>query len=100
MYGRLQYIFAFELPAIENVTGIPEPKTMFLAGITQCKITRKHRQLDINYYETESKSVDILDIACVQCLVGRVKSEGSTWAIIDRSGALARAVWDEEQGEQ
>ena len=40
----------------------------------------------------------MVDITSVQALVGRVKVQvgGGGWAIIDRSGALARATYEEE----
>ena len=41
--------------------------------------------------------LDIVDITSVQALVGRVKTQvaGGQWAVIDQSGALARAVYDD-----
>jgi hypothetical protein len=39
--------------------------------------------------------LDVVDITCVQCLVGQMK-DGNMWAILDRSGVLARAVHVEE----
>jgi hypothetical protein len=40
----------------------------------------------------------VVDITSVQAIVGRVKVQvgGGGWAIIDRSGALARATYEEE----
>jgi hypothetical protein len=35
--------------------------------------------------------LDVVDVTCLQCLVGRVK-DNNRWAIIDRSGHLVRAV--------
>jgi len=32
-----------------------------------------------------------VDVSSIQCLVGRVK-DGNQWAIVDRSGSLARAA--------
>ena len=53
--------------------------------------------VDIHLY-TQMGTLDIIDITSVQALVGRVKSQvsGGAWAIIDRSGALARAIYEEE----
>ena len=50
---------------------------------------------NVCYYEKTS-FVQVVDMACVQCLVGRfeiVKNRKRMWAIIDRSGGLAQAVW-------
>ncbi|KAK0477207.1 hypothetical protein EDD18DRAFT_1087747, partial [Armillaria luteobubalina] len=44
----------------------------------------------------------VTDITAVQCLVGRVPCGENKWAVIDRSGSLARAVYlgdNEEQAE-
>jgi len=46
--------------------------------------------LDMHFYR-DVGVLDVVDITCLQCLVGRVK-DGARWAIIDRSGRLARAV--------
>ena len=49
------------------------------------------RDLDINFY-TNLGRYEVVDITSIQCLVRRVKDRGQ-WAIIDRSGALARAIY-------
>ncbi|KAI0309125.1 hypothetical protein OF83DRAFT_1072534 [Amylostereum chailletii] len=90
-YGRLQHIFVLNLPA-SNVVGLAQPEIVILAGITSCKVIRKHPKLDIHYYKDESMTEELYDASCVQCVVGRVFDNG-LWAIIDRSGSLSRAVW-------
>jgi hypothetical protein len=37
-----------------------------------------------------------MDLNCVQCLVGRVRLANGNWAILDRSGVLARALYVDE----
>ena len=67
-----------------------------LAAIRQCEVSSTHRKLDIHYY-TRAGPIDVVDISTVQALVGRVK-DIERWAIVDRSGSLARAEFciDEE----
>lgn len=48
--------------------------------------------LDIHFY-SRTGALDVIDITSVQSLIGRVKDTNDDWAIIDRSGALARAQW-------
>ncbi|KAI0057071.1 hypothetical protein BV25DRAFT_1872566 [Artomyces pyxidatus] len=90
-YGRIQHIFSVEMPPCAEL-GLRTSETLFLAGITPCNILASHSQLDIQYYEEESKTEQFVDIDCVQCLVGRVR-DGRRWAVIDRSGALSRALY-------
>lgn len=41
--------------------------------------------------------LEITDITCIQCLVGRIRTlDKKEWAIIDRSGNQARAVFIDE----
>lgn len=57
-------------------------------------------RLDIHPFSKEKDSLEVVDITCVQCLVGRVKYRKDNWAIIDRSGKLARAMYRESDQEQ
>ncbi|KAJ7841816.1 hypothetical protein B0H14DRAFT_3457258 [Mycena olivaceomarginata] len=50
------------------------------------------KRLDVHFY-SRAGAFDIIDITTVQALVGRVKDVSNSWAIIDRSGVLARAQW-------
>jgi hypothetical protein len=91
-YGRLQHLFAVHLPK-ELQVGLEHPTTILLAGITPCNIDSVHETLDIHYYTKESSTERIVDLTCIQCLVGRVQYAENRWAIIDRSGPLSRALW-------
>ncbi|KIJ64977.1 hypothetical protein HYDPIDRAFT_89555 [Hydnomerulius pinastri MD-312] len=97
-YGRLNHILVVTLPPSERL-GTTDPAVHFLAAIETCEIERTREDLDIHYY-TKLGALDMVDITCVQCLVGRVRV-GGQWALIDRSGDLARAIYaageDEEQ---
>lgn len=101
-YGQLSYIFllkfqdhavrhALELSASELDTDV-----IILAAIrtcTLCPADPNLSRLDIHFYSTLG-AMHIIDINSVQCLVGRVKDSETGWALIDRSGSLARAVKD------
>lgn len=53
--------------------------------------------LDLHYYSKMGR-VEVVDLTCVQCVVGRVKDPDTKngWVVIDRSGSLARAVFNQE----
>jgi hypothetical protein len=74
---------------------------IILAAIRSCKLDTtpaELKKLDIHLY-THQGSLNFIDITSVQAVVGRVPHKaGSTWAIIDRSGALARAIFNNEDG--
>ncbi|KIJ70560.1 hypothetical protein HYDPIDRAFT_184816 [Hydnomerulius pinastri MD-312] len=88
-FGRLQHIFVVRLPPTQHLN-IHTPAVHILAGIETCEIQRS-TDLDIHYFNKVG-SLDVVDISCVQCLVGRIPV-ASGWAIVDRSGDLARALY-------
>ena len=99
-YGQLQHIYVVRFSELCQDECVEPKKPIFLAAIHNCKLTTDDPQLvklDIHLY-TQMGTLDIIDITSVQALVGRVKSQvsGGAWAIIDRSGALARAIYEEE----
>jgi hypothetical protein len=81
------------LPATQDLQ-LNEPETIILASIKNCPIKRSN-DLDIHYYQSEEGYTEIVDITTIQCLVGRV-FDRDWWAVIDRSGNLARAEALEE----
>jgi hypothetical protein len=65
-----------------------------LAVIRTCVIDNTDPQLlglDIRFTSNEG-ALDVVDITNLQCLVGRIRDRDK-WAIIDRSGNLARALY-------
>ena len=52
--------------------------------------------LDIHFFSREKQTFDIVDMTSVWCLIGRVKAGGGSQAIIDRSGKLAHAKFEEQ----
>lgn len=95
-YGRLIHIFVVTLPPSERLR-TNEPAVHFLAAIETCEIERSRDDIDAHYY-TKLGSLDMVDVTCIQCLVGRIRVEGG-WAIIDRSGDLARAIYAAQDDE-
>ncbi|KIJ63230.1 hypothetical protein HYDPIDRAFT_92819 [Hydnomerulius pinastri MD-312] len=97
-YGRLQYIFVIRVPAHPSIH-LNHPETIFLAALHPCQLTTTPSRLlslDIHFYSTLSNTLDIVDITCLQCLVGRIPMDGGrSWAIVDRSGDLARATFED-----
>jgi len=97
-YGQLQHIFVVSLPSDAGLR-IPEPTVHILASIKTCKVERSNAALDIHYY-SKLGGLDILDITCIQCVVGRISCVNNSWAVIDRSGDLARAFYVPETGDE
>ncbi|KZV73981.1 hypothetical protein PENSPDRAFT_711539 [Peniophora sp. CONT] len=92
-FGRLHHLFCVKIKA-DPAAGLLEPETVLFAGVTPCKVTNKHDVLDIHVYKDESVTEELVDLDCVMCLVGRMRYLKRYWAIIDRSGSLARAVYE------
>lgn len=93
-YGQLEHIFVVKLAGTPDLAGTPA--TMFFAAIKTCNIVARN-SLDMHYYEKHGRT-EVIDMNCIQCVVGRISDpSGRRWAIIDRSGALARALYMDEQ---
>ena len=92
-YGQIQQFILVRLPATQDLQ-LNEPESIILASIKNCPIKRSN-DLDIHYYRSEEGYTEIVDISTIQCLVGRV-FDCDWWAVIDRSGKLARAEALEE----
>ncbi|KAJ6561862.1 hypothetical protein B0H19DRAFT_943186, partial [Mycena capillaripes] len=94
-FGQLTHIYRIHLPDPSPELQTKKPTTYILAAIRSCVLKPDDRELadlDIHYY-TNQGALDVVDITTVQALVGRVKDSAKSWAIIDRSGDLARADW-------
>ncbi|KAI1796508.1 hypothetical protein LXA43DRAFT_879709 [Ganoderma leucocontextum] len=99
-YGQLEHIIAvhFYTPAALKDLGLgTDPTTFVLAAIRACIVEEglTNEWLDIHYYK-DFGTLDVLDVTCIQCCVGRVPvlhPPGlKRYAIVDRSGSLARAL--------
>jgi hypothetical protein len=92
-FGQLQNIFVIKFPA-SPVLKLESETTLILAAVRTCANPRMKGENDIYYYSREGH-LEVIDMSCVQCLVGRVK-DGNEWAIIDRSDRCARPVFVED----
>lgn len=107
-YGRLDHIFTitfFGLTLNEKKTLGFEPQVntdpeigdvVILAAIRTCKVEKDDPRmtgLNIHFYILMG-ALHFIDITSIQCLVGRVKDGEHGWGIIDRNGALTRAIND------
>ncbi|KAJ7110208.1 hypothetical protein C8R43DRAFT_904512 [Mycena crocata] len=102
-YGQLTHIYKIHFPTACTLLKLQEPTTFILAAIRACVLDAPETQppgLDIHFYSHHGH-LDVIDITSLQVLVGRlrVRDSGEDWAIIDRSGVLARAEWLGEDGE-
>jgi len=102
-YGKLEHIITITLPQGHENPWSSEPANSIVALVYRCILKEDDPRLaglDIHFFSREKQSFDVLDITSVQCLVGRVKT-GNSWAIIDRSGKSAQAVYKaQNDGEQ
>ena len=95
-YGQLQHIYLIQFPNPCEELGLDQASTIILASIRTCILDDPVPQLeclDIKYYSAEG-ATHVIDITSLQCLVGRIRDR-NRWAIIDRSGSLARALYVE-----
>jgi hypothetical protein len=92
-YGQLQHVILVPLAAVPSVG--QEATNIILGVIRSCAIESHHSSLDIHYYSRDGP-LEIVDLSTIQCLVARIKDRGQ-WAIIDRSGTLARPLYTEIQ---
>ena len=92
-FGQLSTILVTELPS-GIIPSITQPKRVVLAIISPRKTTNES-SLGIPYYAEPNKVTPrAVDMNTVMCLVGRIKDRGR-WAIVDRSGDMARAEFVE-----
>ncbi|KAJ7206884.1 hypothetical protein GGX14DRAFT_535429 [Mycena pura] len=97
-YGQLTHIYWVNFPDPGAVLDDDEPATYILAAIRNCVLKADDPELaglDVHFI-ARTGTLDLIDITSVQSLVGRVQDISSDWAIIDRSGALARGEWKGE----
>lgn len=102
-YGKLQHILTIALSDSCKSLQPMGPTDSIFALIHRCDLKQDDPQLaglDIHFFSKERITFDVIDITGVRCLVGRVKAGGNNWAIIDRSGKLARAGYEEPSDEE
>ncbi|RXW13572.1 hypothetical protein EST38_g12282 [Candolleomyces aberdarensis] len=95
-FGQLQFIYLIKAPRMPQL-GITQRTSFALAVINECDNPTPHLSgLDIHLY-SKFQGLDVVDIATVQSLVGRV-NWNRQWAIFARSGELARTTFTEDEG--
>jgi hypothetical protein len=90
-YGQLQNIFVVTLPACPTLQ-LEKPEVFILAGIQTCADVHLGNGMEMPYYK-KLGSYEVVDMSCIQCLVGRVPLGQQQWAIIDRSGTIQRSIY-------
>lgn len=94
-FGQLQHLFSIRFDDGHDL-GFDGPTTIILAAIRNCVLEQQiyPNGLDMHPY-SRTGALHIVNVKNIQCLVGRVLDRGQ-WTIIDRSGSLAWAVFDDE----
>jgi len=67
-FGQLQNIFVIKIPA-SPVLELKETTTLILAAVRTCTNPQRKRENNVYYYSWEG-SLEVIDLNCVQCLVG------------------------------
>ncbi|KAI0052945.1 hypothetical protein FA95DRAFT_1482442 [Auriscalpium vulgare] len=95
-FGQLQHIFVIPIVASPDLR-LQQSETIALALIRQVKtsIRTEDGTPSIPYYAQDGP-LDVVDLQAVQCVVGRV-NDRNEWAVFDRSGPLAQAVFVEDE---
>lgn len=98
-YGQLEAIYSMRFSDDAAIKLLKlDYDLVVLAAVCVCKLLNSQPTdlecLDIHLY-TDMGSLDVVDITTIQALVGRIKDDNNTWAIVDRSGSLSRAVGED-----
>jgi len=97
-YGQLQHLYVVRFLEPCRDIGLENPITLILAAVRTCNLdnTDQLQGLDIRFSRSlNDGALHVVDVTSLQCLVGRIRDRGR-WAIIDRSGQLARALYVED----
>ena len=98
-YGRLESILECVVSASRRL-GTTRDTRYLLVLVTRCKTGGGDASHSlVTYTETETSSV--IDLSCVGAVVGRMRvgQANSRWAILDRSGDLARTIFTDGDDE-
>jgi len=96
-YGRLQHIVGIHFEGPQPELGLKVPTTIMLGAINTCEGSEpdpKLLGLSFQFYKKEREAFRVVDIRCIECLVGRVRDvERNQWAIVDCTGSLVCDVY-------
>jgi hypothetical protein len=96
-YGKLQHIVGIRFESPQPELNLNGPSTIMLGAIKTCEESKpdpKLPGLGFKFYQKEREAFRVVDINCIECLVGRLRDvERKQWAIVDRTGSLVRNVY-------
>ncbi|KAG9090543.1 hypothetical protein FRC06_000997, partial [Ceratobasidium sp. 370] len=87
-YGQVQHVFRLRLPP--KIPGNPgnKPRTLLLALVYEAKTkVQSTYDYEVVSYSGELSKGEVVDVATIQCVVGRVFDQKEWW-IIDRTEDL------------
>jgi len=92
-FGQLLYVVIIPIPKSKELK-TKKPKNICLAVVRQVHaILPNAHGMPIPFY-SKTGSLDPIDINSIQCVVGRIGDWGK-WGLVDRSGPLVHAVFNE-----
>lgn len=96
-YGRLEFILDFVLEASPDLKTQSDRRHL-LALITGCETDGRDATKEPVSYTKMNSFMHAIDLAAVGAVIGRLQygSVSPSWAIVDRSGELARAVFTDD----
>jgi hypothetical protein len=92
-YGRLENIVVVHLSSTAQLV-LDSCSTLILAAIRQCEVNATN-SIGMPFYSKMGR-FEVVDMTCVQCLIGRIKTD-QQWAIIDRSDGLQQSHYAIEE---
>jgi hypothetical protein len=95
-YGRLQHVISFTVPPSPALHLDTEESVVFVDVKTVDLIPdTAHLPVAVDYFRRYKGEGDMLDLGTVQCLIGLVLTRNA-YAIIDRTGTLDRAWYNDD----
>ncbi|KAE9392020.1 hypothetical protein BT96DRAFT_959417 [Gymnopus androsaceus JB14] len=89
-FGQLQELFVVSLPPIDEL-GLSDKTTLILAGIQRSEINKFHAT---GLFSSQKLGLsEVVDITCVQCLIGRIAAGAKGTVVLDRTGVLQWATY-------
>ena len=85
-YGRVSHFFALPLPSTcPYRIGTSAPEILLLAAVESVNWEPETPSFPVRFYKGERLNTHhIVDVSCIQCLVGRIKDRGLC-ALVERA---------------
>lgn len=92
-YGQLEHIYVIRFQDACPELGITSPQVIAMAEIHTCNHNTKKSLLDnrINFFSKMGRH-NVVDLKCVQNLVGRVDAGRGGTAVLDRTGSVISTI--------